>query len=178
MSGTGIITTVVIAALVALGLYWRVRRSVGRQPMRPKRMVFGAVGLTVAGVILLVFMFRFFEATGFAEVLAGLAVGIAGGLYGLKLTTFGKDEEGEYYVPNRYLGLAVSAILIARIASRFLNGTLTGDPNAASTSAAFQQSYDPISSALLFLFIGYYAVYYAGVLLESRKTRTSTRRKN
>lgn len=51
---------------------------------------------------------RRFHVLELAEVFGGLAVGIALGIYGLGLTAFETGGDVTYYIPNTYLGLAIS----------------------------------------------------------------------
>ena len=177
MDTSGVLYTVLISALVMFAVYRRVRRTIGRQRVTPGRFVFRIVVLVVVGVAIFAALLRVFDIGGLAEVFAGLVIGIALGLYGLRLTKFEATEQGAYYIPNRYLGLAVSALLIGRIAYGFLRGSLSGSSpfetvstgSAPSGSAGLQQAYDPVSSMLLFVFVGYYVVYYFGVLLRARR---------
>lgn len=111
---------------------------------------------------------------GLAEVSVGLLAETIGALFGTRLTKFGTDEKGDYYVPNIYLGLAVSALLIGRLAYRFLytsvgqgfgnGGVATGQ----NPQAALQNAYDPLSGALLFISIGYYVIYWRAPPLPKR----------
>ena len=73
--------------------------------------------------------------------------------------------------------MVISALLIGRIAYGFAFDALSGNSPFGPESfdrdsqgtGGFQQSYDPVSSTLLFLFVGYYVTYYAGLLLRSRR---------
>ena len=174
MDGSGIGFTVLIAALIAFGLYRRMRRNIGRQRVTPKRFVLRICVLSIVGVVLFVSLLSAFKVFELAEVFVGLVAGAVVAFIGIRLTKFGTDEDGPYYVPNRYLGLAVLALLIGRIAYSILRASVGQGFGPASVAtgqnpqAAFQNAYDPVSSALLFIFIGYYVVYYIGVLLRSR----------
>jgi hypothetical protein len=131
----------------------------------------------LVGGILFVSLLLAFDLLDLGESLVGLAGGISLGFYGLRLTSFEVGEDAAYYVPNPYLGVVISALLIGRIAYSLVLNALSGnspfgptsfDPSS-SGSAGFQQAYDPISGTLLFLFIGYYITYYAGLLMRSRR---------
>ena len=176
MNGSGIGFTVLIGALIAFGIYRRVRRNIGRQRLTPKRFVLRICTLLIVGIALFVSLLSAFEVFELAEVFAGLVIGAVVAFFGIRLTEFGKDEDGPYYVPNSYLGLGVSALLVGRIAYGLLYASVGrgfGPASVVATQnpqAAFQSAYDPVTSALLFVFIGYYVVYYIGVLLRSRST--------
>lgn len=161
-----LILPIVIGALVLFALYRRVRRTIGRQPVRPRRMqlrigVLGIVGLMFALV-----------AARDMNLLGGLLAGVAGGLllgwFGLRHTKFEVTAQGRFYTPHTYIGLAVSALLIGRLAYRFL----AVYPAMQAASRADQDPFSsftrsPLTLAVFGVLIGYYVLYYAGVLRKS-----------
>ncbi|MDR3417665.1 MAG: hypothetical protein P4L83_15920 [Nevskia sp.] len=95
-------------------------------------------------------------------------------LLSLRHTRFETREAQRYYIPNLYIGLAVSALFVARIAYRFaviypkLNQAgASQDPRAVLASLGSAQTLPTL--ALLGVVLGYYASYYGGVLLLSRR---------
>ena len=165
-----LILPMVMGALMLFAVYRRVRRNIGRQPVRPRRMQLRIALLALIGVI-----FAFISARD-ANLLGGLLVGIAGGMllgwFGLRHTKFEATAQGRFYTPHTYIGLAVSALLIGRLAYRFI--VVYPTMQAASQAdqdplSAFQKS--PLTLAIFGMLIGYYVLYYAGVL---RRTGTLT----
>jgi hypothetical protein len=177
MSSNGILFTIAIAAFVAFVAYRRVRRTIGRQRVTPRRFVLRASILVLVGCVIFVTLLMSFTFLELGEVFVGIGLGVALGFYGLRRTEFEVGEDALYYVPNPYLGVVISALLIGRIAYSFAFNALSGNSplgtesfdQGAQGTGGFQQSYDPVSSTLLFLFIGYYVTYYAGLLLRSRR---------
>jgi hypothetical protein len=177
MSFKGIPLTVILTALVAFLAYRRVRRTVGRQRVTPGRFVVRAGLLVLAGCALFFSLRLAFDLLKLGEVFIGLAVGVALGFYGLRLTRFEAGEDAVYYVPNPYLGVIISALLIGRIAYGLIFNAISGNSPFDTTSidqstpggSSLQQAYDPVASTLLFLFIGYYVTYYAGLLIRCRR---------
>jgi hypothetical protein len=49
---------------------------------------------------------------------AGTSAGVLLGLWGLRLTRFEAAPEGWFYTPNMHIGIALSALLVARITYR------------------------------------------------------------
>lgn len=154
------------AVLIALMYYRRFRRLFGRQPVQPARMKFRIVFLLVVGALLL--------ARAALGMQAGLAVatGIGGGValawLGLRLTTFETTSQGRFYTPHGGIGLALSALLLGRLAYRFfVIAPALQDAHEAGMNpfAAFQRS--PLTLAIFALLIGYYVTYYIGVLVRS-----------
>ena len=154
------------AVLVALMYYRRFRRLFGRQPVQPARMKFRIVFLLFVGALLLARAVLELEA-GLA-VAAGLGGGVALAWLGLRLTTFETTPQGRFYTPHGGIGLALSALLLGRLAYRlFVIAPVLQDAHQAGMNpfAAFQRS--PLTLAIFAVLIGYYVTYYVGVLLRS-----------
>jgi hypothetical protein len=167
-----------IAALVVCAVYRRLRRSFGRQPLRPRRMTVRIVLLAVIGCALTPVAFR--SAQFLTAELAGAALGIALGLWGAKRTRFLMSGERLHYVPHTYTGIAVSLLFLGRLAFRlvqvysgshpshvaYANAAPGADPAQAFNSGSMVQS--PLTVGLLCVLIGYYVCYYSLVLWKSK----------
>jgi hypothetical protein len=161
-----------VAALIVLAVYRRLRRSFGRQPLRPGRMVFRIVLLSVIGVLLLI-------TTGLrsgafaAATFSGLAAGVLLALWGASRTRFESIGTQRYYVPHTYTGIAVSLLFIGRVAYRLLqtyemtHGARAAITAGPETGAAGYVS-SPLTLGLFFVLVGYY-VYYLGFILWKSK---------
>ncbi|MEO7062181.1 MAG: DUF1453 domain-containing protein [Dokdonella sp.] len=156
------------AVLVVTALYVRrMRRLFGRQRVQPARMKFRIVFLLLVGALLLLRGMAHADIAA-AAMAVGLAAGCALALFGLKLTRFETTSEGRFYTPHGGIGLALSALLIGRLAYRLI--VLWPQLQAAHGAGAdpfssFQRS--PLTLAMFGLLIGYYVAYYAGVLRRS-----------
>jgi cytochrome b561 len=155
-----------IAMLVAFALYRRFRRLFGRQPVQPKRMKLRVGFLLLLGAFLLL---RGFLHPQVALAMAGGAVlGAALAWLGLRLTLFDATAEGNFYTPHSGIGIAISLLLLGRLAYRFIivypqlqdAHAASGDPFAGLQS-------NPLTAATFALVIAYYAVYLIGVLRRS-----------
>ena len=159
------LVTVAIIALIAWRLYARVRRSIGRQRLSAVRPW---ITLTVFPLILLLLAFSL-RARPLAEMslAAGLAAGVALGLLGLRLTRFEASAQGLFYTPSAHLGIALSLLLVCRIAYRFavygLPGSAGGPPPATALT--------PLTLLILGTLAGYYCTYAIGLLRWSFRTR-------
>ena len=158
-----------VTVLLMFSLWRRARRLIGRQPVRPKRMVLRLVLLcAVAAVVLPASIARFPPLAD--GVAIGVAVGFALALLSLRLTRFEFGPQGPTYIPNLYIGLGLSALFAARLVYRMIlvypqmqqaaTGH-TGVMNALPPS--------PLTFGLLGTLLSYYFVYYLGVLLRSRQ---------
>ncbi len=153
-------------------LYRRYRRTVGRQPLVPRRLMF-QVGLL--GVAVLLFLVPSLgHPAAAAATLAGLLVGGLIGLGGLSLTRFERTSDRDYYTPNTLLGLAVFAVFLARIAYRFTQvgaqvQALSASGQAPPPGDLSSLTSNPLTAATLMMVLGYYLVYEGGLLLWSRR---------
>ena len=152
-----------MTSLVVWGMYRRVRRNIGRQPLQPRRLIFRIV---IFSVISALFVFIGLE---HPKVLLGFGGGVLPGallaLVGLRLTRFETTAEGRFYTPNIYIGVGLSLLLVARLAYRMI--LLYGNSSWADPAApGLLQS--PLTFVTFGLLAGYYIVYFIGVLLHSR----------
>lgn len=163
-----LLTPILVGALLVWAVARRLRRNFGRQPLQPARLWLRIGILTLVGALLLAT-----SATRDARMLGALAGGLACGLglgyLGLRHTRFEVTPQGRFYTPHTYIGLAVTLLFVGRLVYRFLylangaNGALTGDAPAA---AAYQRS--PLTVGMFAVLIGYYVLFYAGVLFRTR----------
>src|SRR4051812_11893711 len=102
-----------IVSLVVWRVYRRVRRSVGRQPLQPKRLMLRI------GIFSIVTVLIAFAGLGNVKVLLGLAAGMFLGVplafLGLHLTRFETTPEGKFYIPNTHIGIGLSLLLVGRL---------------------------------------------------------------
>jgi hypothetical protein len=167
----------IFALLIPLMVYRRLRRSFGRQPLRPTRMTVRMIILAVLGASLVPSAFRS-GALSAAEA-AGAAVGLALALWGASRTRFLTQNGQLYYVPHTYAGIAISLLVVGRIGYRLAQLYSAGGLVPAGTGAAplgesapgmapasIVQS--PLTVGIFFVLIGYYLCYYGWLLWKSK----------
>lgn len=151
---------VLLAGLFAWGIYRRIRRNIGRQKLRPRRIIVSMVILSVLSAFIL--------STALIQPVLGLAFGagvLAGAalaLLGLRHTKFETTTEGHFYTPNTYIGLGLSVLFLGRMMYRFY--VLQGLTAGATAPAAFQS---PLTLLILGLTVGYYLAYYIGLFVHT-----------
>ncbi len=155
---THALTTAAIIALIAWRLYARIRRNIGRQKFRPARPW---ITLCVFPLLLVLLGFATMtHALSEGSLWAGVAVGVGLGVLGQRLTRFEVTPEGYFYTPSAHLGIALSTLLVCRIAYRFV---IIGVPGMGGGPPA-GQSLTPLTLLLLGTLAGYYCTYAAGLL--------------
>ncbi len=108
---------------------------------------------------------------GVGSAAAGLLVG--GGLAAVDLahTVLERSEEGVFYTPNRWIGLTVTALFVARMCARLFTVYQhsaeigQGVPSGPSAHALARS---PLTLAVYFLLAAYYCGYYWGILRRVR----------
>jgi hypothetical protein len=159
----------IVAPLMAFAIYRRVRGSFGRQPIRTKRMSF-RVG--IFALIACLTLTSGLQDIRLAEgALGGLIVGAGLAMIGLRLTRFESNTEGaDFYIPNPWIGAALTALLLGRMAWRFLVlAPMFSDGAAGVPAHTPPPGNSPLTMLVVGLTIGYYMAYYAGVLFHHRR---------
>jgi len=157
---------VVFTVLIALAVYRRVRRNIGRQLLSPVRLGWRIAIFAIVGVLMLAVSLR--EWPLFGALAGGIVAGVALAWFGLKHTQFEATAHGHYYTPHTYIGAFVSALFLGRIAYRFFELYTASHAVAAPGGdfAAYQRS--PLTLAIFGVLVGYYIAYYAGILRHHR----------
>ena len=156
------IGAILLAALLVVVVYRRLRRSFGQQPLLPLRMQMRILLLLIVGCLLLPAAMR---STSFLlAILAGVAAGVALAFWGAAHTRLVRDADRLYYVPHTYTGVAVSLLFIGRLGYRLVQVYGSGDQ--AFTAATLLRS--PLTIGLYFVLMGYYVCYYSVVLWKSK----------
>jgi hypothetical protein len=156
------------ALLVVFLLYRRFRRHFGRQLLSPARMTLRVVLLIVLAAMLAPIGLRGGE-YALAEM-SGLAAGIALALWGASRTRYVREGERLFYIPHTYTGVAVSALVLARIVYRIAAVYPTGGismPGGPGAQGAMVKT--PLTLGLFFVLIGYYVCYYSRVISKSKR---------
>lgn len=158
---------VLIVALIGWRMIYRVRRLIGRQPVRTRRLVATTILFPIIVVLLALSGFR--DIVLLEGLAGGVAIGIALAWFGLRVTKFEVTDAGLFYTPNAVIGIAISVLFIGRLIYRF--GTIyfaTGrfDPG---TMQSFGKS--PLTLLIFGVLAGYYTAYAVGVLMWRHSAR-------
>ena len=151
---------IAMVGLFAWAIYRRIRRNIGRQKLRPGRVITSMVIISLASALIL-------TASLLKPVLAlscsgGMLAGVALALLGLRHTKFETAEDGHYYTPNTYIGVGLSALLLARMAYRmFLIQDQLNQPTGPQAIGS------PLTQFIIGLTLGYYLAYYIGLFVHT-----------
>lgn len=162
---------VAVAALVAWRLYKRVRRLVGRQPVRETRLWLTAVFFPI--LIALVSLSGLRDVALLEGVVVGVVIGVALGWFGLRLTRFESGPDGCFYTPNTFIGIAVSVLFVGRLVYRFGVLYLSSGVDPSSIQS-FGSS--PLTLGIFGIVAAYYTTFAIGILLWYRQARSGVAR--
>jgi hypothetical protein len=154
------VVPVLFGGLVAWGIYRRVRRNIGRQPLRPRRITVSIVIFSLVSVLFFVMSLQ--HPRLLLGIGGGLLLGVALGFVGLRLTKFETTDAGHFYTPNTPIGVALSTLFIGRMLYRFW---VLRDADFSSGHPPPFQS--PLTFFIFGLIAGYYIVYYIGLFVHT-----------
>jgi hypothetical protein len=159
--------TIALIALIAWRMKSRMRRIIGRQRLSRVRPW---VTVVIFPLVIAMLSYAALQQQHLGIYLAaGIVVGIGLGVLGLRLTRFEVTPQGLFYTPSAHLGVALSALLVARIAYRFAVGGLAG-PGAGS-AAPPGAGLTPLTLLLIGTLAGYYTSYAIGLIRWSLRSR-------
>jgi energy-converting hydrogenase Eha subunit A len=149
-----LVPLLIAVPFLAWRLYSRARRSIGRQPLSKSRPWITLAVFPTLIILLGIAALAHPESLGWLA--AGVCAGAALGIFGLRKTTFENTPQGLFYTPNARIGIALSALLVARVIYRMFQVYST-DPSAQLATPDFARS--PLTLALFGLLAGYYITY-------------------
>lgn len=154
-----------IIALVLWRMVARIRRTIGRQEFKRRRVILTIALLPTAIAVLLLTSIA--HPVNAITLCAGAIVGTLLGIYGLRLTRFEVTDVGHFYTPNAHLGIALSLLFVGRLAYRFVHLQMIGDA-PAGPPMDFTRS--PLTLLIFATLAGYYVSYAIGLLRWSQRT--------
>src|SRR5271154_2384364 len=147
---------ILIGGLFAWSIYRRIRRNIGRQPLRPRRAITSITILSLVSVLIVGTSLQNINLPlGFGS---GLLLGGLLGLVGLRLTRFETTDAGHFYTPNTHIGIVLSVLFVGRFIYQHIMAGNVGTPQ--NPAMPFQS---PLTLFILGLTFGYYLVYQTGL---------------
>ena len=169
------------AALVVWSIYRRLRRSFGKQRLRPVQMgIRIGLFLLIGGLLLPSVMHSSVYLASLESLLGGLLAGVALAVWGASRTRYLREQGQLFYVPHTYTGLAVSLLFLGRLVYRFVQvyslqsaaqggaaaATAAGSPNPGFAATSMVST--PLTLGLFYVLVGYYVCYFSVVLWKSK----------
>jgi hypothetical protein len=151
---------ILFGGLIAWGIYRRVRRNIGRQKLRPHRIILSIVIFSAVSVLMIGLSMHNMKLL--LGVGGGLLLGAGLGFVGLRLTKFETTGEGHFYTPNTRIGIALTLLFVGRLAYRFW--VIRDAAVAPNHPPPFQS---PLTFFIFGLIAGYYIVYYIGLFVHT-----------
>ena len=111
--------------------------------------------------------------TGIAAI-AGLCAGGALSVLGLRMTRFEDSEGGRWYTPDPWIGMALTALMLGRLAYRFVKVRSLTDIALQDASAMSALHRSPLTLAIAALLVGYWLGYCIGLLRRARTPLAAT----
>jgi hypothetical protein len=162
-----------VVALIPISIVQRYRMGTSRQRARGWLAVINIVGLALSCVIVLVSaaFSNIWVPHALAYTAAGLGGGMVLGILGLALTRWERRPGTLHYTPNRWLVLAITLVITARLTYGFLRVWHTWRVGVEDGSSFFAAAGVADSMAAGAVVLGYYLAYWIGVRSHIRKLR-------
>jgi hypothetical protein len=160
---------ILFGGLIAWSIYRRIRRNIGRQPLRPRRAIISIIVLTLVSALFVSTSLQ--NSRLLLGIGGGVLLGVLLGFIGLRLTRFETTDEGHFYTPNAHIGVVLSMLFIGRLAYRFW---AVRDAVAALNSPPPFQS--PLTFFIFGLTAGYYIIYQAGLFKHSHDKKVASQK--
>jgi hypothetical protein len=156
--------------LVVFVLYRKLRRAFARQRVRPMVLVLKITLCTTVAILLAGSL----ALSGPGFLAAGPLGGALAWLAVSRMRVEHEDGVG-HYTPKPLIGLTVFALFLGRLAYRLISlGPLSEFRDLTPTEMQahmLEGQGNPLTRALLLLLLSYYACFFTGVLVRSRRSR-------
>jgi hypothetical protein len=163
-----LLISILLGVFIIWRFYSRIRRMVVRQKLSKLRPWITVCVFPI--VLVLIATLSISQAVDLVSLFGGAVVGVGLGLYGTRLTKFENTPEGMYYTPNAHLGIALSALLIARVGYRYFTMSSGTWPPQPAFGPGNPGSW--ITLLILGMTAGYYVTYAVGLIRWSRGAGT------
>jgi len=158
----------IMLPVLGFAVWRRVRSQFGRQPIRRGRMVARIVAFAAIGV--LVALSGLLNPRLLEGLAGGAVLGAMLGMFGLRLTRFERSPDGsDGYIPNPWIGGLLTALLVARLAWRFLVVMPQMEHLQPGSGVPPAIGNSPLTLLVLGLLVGYYITYFSGLLVHHRR---------
>jgi hypothetical protein len=173
--GVALFAILAFIALLPLALVQRYRMGTARQLARGWLATINVAGIAVSILIFLIgaALTTIWVPNALRYTVAGLAAGCVLGVIGLALTRWEPAPRTLHYTPNRWLVLAITLLVTARVLSGFWRGWQSWR-SAVDGGSWLVASGAAGALAAGALVLGYYFIYWTGVRRKLTRHRRMT----
>ena len=170
--GLAFLIVILAVLLMPLTLVQRYRMGTARRPARGWVAAINLVGIAISIALFLVgaAVTNWWVPGAFIYSVAGIALGSVLGLLGLALTRWEPSARGLHYTPSRWLVLAITLVVTARLLYGFWRSWLAWQAGLEGGSWVAATGVDG-SLAAGGVVLGYYLVYWSGVRRRLKQHR-------
>ena len=168
-----VLIVLAVVALIPISIVQRYRMGTSRQRARGWLAAINIAGLALSSSMFLVSaaFSNIWVAHAFSYTAAGLATGMVLGIVGLALTRWERGAATLHYTPNRWLVLAITLVITARLIYGFWRAWHTWHVGVDDGSSFFAAAGVAGSMAAGAVVLAYYLSYWIGVRTRIRKLR-------
>ncbi|RTE04415.1 hypothetical protein [Paenibacillus whitsoniae] len=153
---------------IAFFIYRRIKRTIGFQPLRRRRLIGRLSLFSVFGVVILAL--GFVHPIHFIGYGLGLAGGTLLGLTAIRHTRFEHRADGWYYRTHLWVEITVLVLFLGRIAYRYATIAVSSSPATTMNPTGFDQfSKDPVTAGVFFIIVSFYVIFFGYLLREEKK---------
>lgn len=164
---------VAFVLLLAFVLWRRGRRMIGRQRFSERRTRMRSILFLIFTALLAwIYVRHGYPAVFYLSLVVGFVVGAIIAAFALRFTRMGRDERGVWYTPNIYLGTGLIVLLVGRYVYEYFVILPRVQERMQTAAQGVQHTpvlYHPVLYGLLFVVLGYYVVYYGGLLYKVKR---------
>ena len=166
---------IIIILALAFGIYRRIKRNVGWQPLNLHRIWIRTIIFLIIGCLF--FLGGVTHPVNLISDVVGIAIGGVLAYYGSIHTQYEARGDNWYYQPNKWIGGFVTVLFLGRLVYRFYEmykmGMFSGDfANTQSSPNTFNQmslySGPSWTSGLYLIMFAYYAFFFILLIRKSK----------
>lgn len=156
--------------LIAFILYRRIKRSIGFQPFKPRRLTARIVIFSF--VVILLLAASALHPVSYLYDLVGAVLGFILVMYAVKHSSFEMRKETLFYRTHIWIESLVLFLFLSRFLYRVTYLFYVSNSQSAMNSAQYSQHFtkDPSTMAVFFLLAVYYIGFYSFVLKRGKDT--------
>ncbi|MFB5191839.1 hypothetical protein [Alicyclobacillus fastidiosus] len=173
-------SVIIIVALVLFGMYRRVRRTVGFQPLVRGRLTTRVVIFSILALVILAAGIT--SPWSYISDAVGLVIGGIIAYISARTTKFEMRNGRWGYLQHLWIGIGLIVLFVGRLAFRFIEisqdvGKIHEQQASTQNQMAAQSFSDPWTSGIFMLLVAYYIGYFVFLLRKARELENAAQPK-